>query len=580
MPYKLKGNCVVKSDTGATVKCHATHAEAVAHLRALYANVKDAHKEMLTPQQVATKYHFKEKDFAYAQSESWVVDSVVSALSNLLSIARQEMYQNESDDAREMIQLIKQLMSFGNDQVQEMDDALSQPDASTLGLYKEASEGGYLVTDDAGKHLPTRKNGKLDHRLMAAAKAALTSNYRGHAYQGSGKDKAITKLKALYKQEGLQWDEKESTLASQKLFITKDAKTDKYRWTLFTSSSFKDRDKDILSQAALEKDCDEMDLTGEYGILNFWHCDGLLHAGEKEVRPFIPLGSCDMSFMRGKVNIESGLFYDDRVGEKMLAQASQLAASKEFFYLDPTYDKETDANVYSYIRTKGRALLPRGKESNLLTRLFVWRKDKEMADNKERVAKFKEVLADEDLAEDILKQADAIVQKAEQYKLASKETTADMDEAEPDADDAAKKKAAAKKTDAAAKETDELALAVKEAMGDALKPILNALEKSNTATAEANKELVKRVNTLEKQIRTLAGIGTKGHRASEDPDNEVDEQDPLAEKAAEAKKLRDQAVIIEKEIADAREKGQDFTTPEGHLGHFISSYDPAPMARQ
>lgn len=39
MPYKLQGNCVVKKDTGAIVKCHKTHAEALAHLRALYANV-------------------------------------------------------------------------------------------------------------------------------------------------------------------------------------------------------------------------------------------------------------------------------------------------------------------------------------------------------------------------------------------------------------------------------------------------------------------------------------------------------------------------------------------------------------
>jgi len=41
MPYKLNGNCVVKADTGKTVKCHPTHAAALAHLRALEANVAD-----------------------------------------------------------------------------------------------------------------------------------------------------------------------------------------------------------------------------------------------------------------------------------------------------------------------------------------------------------------------------------------------------------------------------------------------------------------------------------------------------------------------------------------------------------
>lgn len=43
MPYKIVEQdskyCVVKSDTGETVKCHATETEAAAHMAALYANV-------------------------------------------------------------------------------------------------------------------------------------------------------------------------------------------------------------------------------------------------------------------------------------------------------------------------------------------------------------------------------------------------------------------------------------------------------------------------------------------------------------------------------------------------------------
>jgi hypothetical protein len=42
MPYKLKGNCVVKADTGAVVKCHKTKAQALKHLKALKVNVSDA----------------------------------------------------------------------------------------------------------------------------------------------------------------------------------------------------------------------------------------------------------------------------------------------------------------------------------------------------------------------------------------------------------------------------------------------------------------------------------------------------------------------------------------------------------
>jgi len=41
MPYTIDGNCVKKKD-GETVKCHDSHEKAVAHLRALEANVKDS----------------------------------------------------------------------------------------------------------------------------------------------------------------------------------------------------------------------------------------------------------------------------------------------------------------------------------------------------------------------------------------------------------------------------------------------------------------------------------------------------------------------------------------------------------
>lgn len=69
----------------------------------------------------------------------------------------------------------------------------------------EKEDNGYLVIDKDGKgHLPTKKNGKIDHRLMGSAWAALTVGYRGKKYQGPDKTKAIAKLKALYKKEKME----------------------------------------------------------------------------------------------------------------------------------------------------------------------------------------------------------------------------------------------------------------------------------------------------------------------------------------------------------------------------------------
>lgn len=89
-------------------------------------------------------------------------------------------------------------------------------------LEASEGEGGHLVTEDGGaKHLPTMKNGKPDHGLMGAAHAALHGGYRGNKYEGPGKEGAISKLKSMYKSEGMDWPgEKDKEKASDSGFST------------------------------------------------------------------------------------------------------------------------------------------------------------------------------------------------------------------------------------------------------------------------------------------------------------------------------------------------------------------------
>jgi hypothetical protein len=81
---------------------------------------------------------------------------------------------------------------------------------------KSYPAGDFLVVEDPEKpstwHLPVKRNGKPDHSLMGAAKAALTSpgGHRGNKYEGPNKQQAISKLKALYKSEDMAWNEKAS----------------------------------------------------------------------------------------------------------------------------------------------------------------------------------------------------------------------------------------------------------------------------------------------------------------------------------------------------------------------------------
>ncbi len=196
------------------------------------------------------------------------------------------------------------------------------------------------------------------------------------------------------------------------LLTTKEG--EQYRFTLITSSAFEDRDGEIISEKALERDCDEMELTGDYGELLWWHCDGTQHAQDKEARPYIPLGKVDISLVSDKLNFESGLYYDNSIGQMFEEKAADFGASKSFYHLE---DEPKDG-VYNFIRTKERSILPRTKEANLLTRLF-GQKEKEMADNKERIAALQEKLGKEK-TDELLAKGKAMTEQAEKF-LKSKE---------------------------------------------------------------------------------------------------------------------------------------------------------------
>lgn len=75
----------------------------------------------------------------------------------------------------------------------------------------------YLVPD--GKHLPVSdESGKLSHRLMGAAWAALHGGYRGNKYEGADKDKAISELTSLYSQEKMPTPGSAKVVAAQELY--------------------------------------------------------------------------------------------------------------------------------------------------------------------------------------------------------------------------------------------------------------------------------------------------------------------------------------------------------------------------
>lgn len=79
----------------------------------------------------------------------------------------------------------------------------------------------YLVKEDDGtEHLPvTDESGKPDHHLMGAAWAALHEGYRGNKYEGPNKQKAIEKLKAMYKSEDMPLPDANRSLEDQSQLV-------------------------------------------------------------------------------------------------------------------------------------------------------------------------------------------------------------------------------------------------------------------------------------------------------------------------------------------------------------------------
>lgn len=68
----------------------------------------------------------------------------------------------------------------------------------------------YLVVPDPKHHstwsLPVKENGKPNARLMGAAHAALTGDYRGSGgYAGPKQELALAKLRRLYAEQKMDW---------------------------------------------------------------------------------------------------------------------------------------------------------------------------------------------------------------------------------------------------------------------------------------------------------------------------------------------------------------------------------------
>lgn len=289
----MEGNCVVKSDTHETVKCHQTHAEAVAHLAALEINVMGADKKEVS---------------------DWGLEPDQASSTGTLRTL--------------MVGKLHEVMTQVSDQL---------------------TQRGYLSQEQ--NYELTRLKGDLLKIFNMQVPADLA-------------DIAISPLDLT----GIA--NKEFALAEiESSFAVKETKQGNHRWTMFTSSSFKDRDGETISLAAHEKDTDLMWESKEFGTLDWFHLHPLVWSKTKGVDELpksvqehgLIVGDCDYSAMHGRIRIESGTFRSKEIGQALAKDANNLSAS--LMYLYPKNEPDAQG-VYHNILTVSRAVMPKQAVSN------------------------------------------------------------------------------------------------------------------------------------------------------------------------------------------------------------------------
>ena len=188
-----EGIAVIKDSDGTVAGCHETEDEAKAQMAALYANEPTAEQEPGGPETCVCP----DCDYEAEKERGVPCRSMECPECGAMLVAKEgdmgEKYQIDSTA------VIEALTKDGHPR----GDHLVQGEAD----------------DPSTWHLPVKTDGKVDRRLLGAAKAALTVGYRGNKYEGPDKAAALRKLKAMYDAEGLEWTAAESAVEQARTLI-------------------------------------------------------------------------------------------------------------------------------------------------------------------------------------------------------------------------------------------------------------------------------------------------------------------------------------------------------------------------
>lgn len=190
------------------------------------------------------------------------------------------------------------------------------------------------------------------------------------------------------------------------------------RWFTITTTAYEDRDGEIITTKGIAHAVAYGDLTGQRGVLRFWHVPG------------IDLGPCDYQAQGGPGGrwlVESGTFYGPReaaLGRAMAAKGWQMSPG---FYHPEREPYPADVagrrlGLYDHPMIFERSPCPPGRASNLFGRFSI---TKESRMNEEKMAALKELAGgDEALLADLLGRIEQTDKAAQTVGVAYKDAPA------------------------------------------------------------------------------------------------------------------------------------------------------------
>lgn len=220
-------------------------------------------------------------------------------------------------------------------------DPAAGADLARRGLAAQQSDGSYATTASGRSLLGAAERG--DERQ---ARAMLQ---RGQELRTTADTRAADRAARQAERERTR---RQPRGRNKSFIVYKDA-AGRDRWVASSSTAFEDKDKEIVSRAALEADVARTDALGDHGPLRFWHVPGW------------DIGDCDFRAVHGRTLIESGTFRKPEY-----ASAIKDGDQVSLGFLHPANQPGPDG-VFTTIYTFERSITPAGRASNPYTRLAV-----------------------------------------------------------------------------------------------------------------------------------------------------------------------------------------------------------------